>query len=155
MSKGFVVAEQGHVVQLLAPQTLSAAATSDTFSMAGWAHASILLNFGAGSGCSITMGECTSFAGSDRTALSSFRMAQEATANGDTLDAALAVASAITIAAGTAAFAVIELDGDELSDGYPYVQVNISDPGTSKLAGAMVVLSGGRYQEDITATAIA
>jgi len=154
MSKGFVAAEQGHIVQLLAPQSLSAAATSDTFSMAGWGHASILVNFGAGSGCTLSLGECTGFGGTGRTAVT-FRFAQEATANGDTLDAALAAASTITIAAGTAAFAVIELDADELSDGYQYVQLNISDPGTSKLGSAMVVLSGGRYQEDITATAIA
>jgi len=153
MSKGFVVAEQGHVVQLLAPQSLGAAATSDTFLMDTWAHASIFVSFGAGSGCTISLGECTSFAGSGRTAVT-FRFAQEATANGDTLDAALAWASTITIAAGTASFAVIELDADELSDGSPYVQLNITDPGTAKLASAVAILSGGRYQEDITATAI-
>lgn len=150
----FVVSEHGHVVQLLAPQSLAAAGTTDTITMKNHAHLSAILNFGAGSGCTITAGECTSAAGSDRTAIS-FRFAQEATANGDVLDAALAWGSAITIAAGTAAFAVIEIEGDELADGYPWVQFNISDPGAAKLASAIAIMSGGRYQEDITATAIA
>lgn len=153
MSKGFVAAENGHVMMLYEPLTVAAAATSDTFSMEGWAHASILCGFGAGSGCTISLGECTSFAGSGRTAVT-FRFAQEATSGGDVLDAALAWASTITIAAGSASYAVIELDGDELSDGYQYVQVNLTDPGTAKLGCIMAVLSGGRYQSDITATAI-
>lgn len=151
--KGFVAAEQGHVMMLYEPLSVSAAATSDTFLMEAWAHASIICAFGAGSGCTITLNECTAFTGSGATAIT-FRFAQEATSGGDVLDAALALASSITIAAGSAAFAVIELDADMLSDGYPYVQVNLSDPGTAKLAAIVAVLSGGRYQEDITATAI-
>ncbi len=154
MSKGFVVAENGHIVQMIASQSFAAAATSDTISMENWAHASILCEFGAGSGLTISVGECTSFAGSDRAALT-FRFAQEATANGDVLDAALARASTVTIGAGTASFAVIEIDADELSDGFEFIQVNLSDPGAAKTGSVMAVLSGGRYQEDITATVIA
>jgi len=157
MSKGFVVAENGHVVQMLAPVAVSAPATSDTICMENWGHVSIIVGLGVGSATSITVGECTSFAGSDRTALT-FRYAQEATGGGDVLDAALAWASTITIAGSVAAvggFAVIEIDGDELSDGYQFLQVNIADPGTSKLACLYAVLSGGRFQEDITATVIA
>lgn len=154
MSKGFVSAEQGHVMMLYEPLSVGAAATSDTFLMEGWGHASIICAFGAGSGTTISVGECTGFGGTGRTAVT-FRFAQEATSGGDVLDAALAWASTITIAAGSAAFAVIEIDGDELTDGYPYLQVNIADPGTAKLATVLAVLSGGRYQKDITATAIA
>ena len=154
MSKGFVVAEQGHIVTLFDPQDVSAAATSDTFTMKNWGHASLILQFGAGSGCTITLGECTSFAGSDRTAVTDFRYAVEGTHAGDVLDAALAEASAVTIAAGTGCTALIEIDADQLTDGYPYLQVNVSDPGTSKLASGVAILSGGRYQEDITATVI-
>ena len=156
MSKGFVAAEEGHIVQLLTPQAFSAAGTSDTFSMEAWAHATILLNIGVGSSTTVTVGECTAFTGSGRTALT-FRSAKEATGGGDTLDAALAWASSITWTGSAAApggFAVIEIDADELTDGYNFIQVNIADPGTSLLAGSMAVLSGGRYQKDITATAI-
>ena len=154
MSKGFVVAENGHIVQMLASQSFSAAGTSDVLSMEAWAHASIICEFGAGSGTTITVNECTSFAASGATALT-FRFAQEATSNGDVLDAVLAWASSITIGPGTAAFAVIEIDADELSDGFHFLEVELSDPGDAKTGSVIAVLSGGRYQEDITATVIA
>ena len=153
--KGFTIVEQGHLVQLIDPVSATAPTTSETFIMEAWAHASIIVLGGAGSGVTITVNECTSFAGSDATAIG-FNYAQEATVDGDTMAAALAAATAGGVAMGTSnVFLVIELDGDELSDGYPYVQINATDPGTSRLIAAAVVLSGGRYQEDITATAIA
>jgi len=157
MSKGFVVAEQGHVVQMLAPVAITAALTGDTISMEAWGHASIIVGFGVGSATTITVGECTGFGGTGRTAIT-FRSAQEATGGGDVLDAALAWASTITIAGSAAhvgGFAVIEIDADELSDGYNFLQVNVADPGTSKLGCIYAILSGGRYQKDITATVIA
>lgn len=159
MSKGFVVAEQGHVVQMIAPVNIAAPATSDTISMENWGHVSILCGFGIGSTTTITVAECTSFAGSGRTAIA-FRYAQEATHPGDVLDAALAWATAggVVITGSVAApggFALIEIDGDELSDGYQFLQVNIADPGAGRLGSVHAILSGGRYQEDITATAIA
>ncbi|MFH1603246.1 MAG: hypothetical protein ABIH03_05010, partial [Pseudomonadota bacterium] len=87
-----------------------------------------------------------------------FRYAKEDTAAGDTLDAALAWASTVSLSAGsTGVFAVIEIDADELSDGYNFVQVNFAAAGgaaTGKDLCAFAVLSGGRYQEDITASAI-
>ena len=154
MSKGFVVAEQGHIVTLFDPQSQSAALTSDTFIMENWAHATLIFQFGAGSGTTITVGECTSFAGSGRTAIT-FRYASEATHAGDVFDAALAWASSITVAAGTGSTHIIEIDADELSNASPYIQANLADPGTSKVVSGLVILSGGRYTEDITATAIA
>ena len=125
--------------------------------MKNWAHASIICGFGVGSSTTITLGECVGFGGTSRTAIS-FRYAQEAAGGGDVLDAALVWASSISIVGSVAAlggFAVIEIDADELSDGFQYVQVNLTDPGASKLAAMYAVLSGGRYQEDITATVIA
>lgn len=91
---------------------------------------------------------------SDRTAIADFRYAQEATVDGDTLDAALAAGSTITVGTSNV-FCVIELDADQLTEDYEFVVLNVSDPGTSRIASAVAVLSGGRYQEDITATAIA
>ena len=153
--KGFTIVEQGHVVVLFTPASIGAAATSDTICMEGAAHLSAILNFGAGSGCVVTLGECTSFAGSGRTAVTDFLYAIEATHAGDVMDAALALASAITIAAGTGCVAVIELDADKLSDGYEFVQINLSDPGTAKIVSGVAILSGLRYGQSITATAIA
>ena len=154
MSK-FVVAEQGHVVQLLAPQSQTAALTSDVFSMENWAHATIIVLGGAGSACTVTVSECDNFT-PDNAATKIFNYAQEATAAGDVLDAALAAATTAGISIGTATgtILVIEIDNDELSDGYPCVQINVSDPGTSKMISAFAILSGARYAEDITATVI-
>ena len=155
MSK-FVVAEQGHVVQLLAPQSQTAALTSEVFSMENWAHATIIVLGGAGSACTVTVSECDNFTPSNA-ATKTFLYAVEATAAGDVLDAALATSatSGTSIGTATGTIMVIEIDADELSDGYPCVQVNFSDPGTSKLISAHAILSGARYAEDITATAIA
>lgn len=153
---GFNVVENGHVVTLLAPQYLGAAGTSDIFSMKDWSHASIIVLGGAGSATTLTLYECQGFGGTGAT-LIGFRYAQEETAAGDVVDAVLATATTAGVAIGTATgiFTVIELDAAELSDGYQYVRLNASDPGTSKLIGAVAILSGGRFQKDITATAIA
>jgi len=155
MSK-FVVAEQGHVVTLLAPQSQTAALTSDVFSMENWSHATIIVLGGAGSACTVTVSECDNFTPSNA-ATKVFNYAVEATALGDVLDAALQAATTAGVGIGTATgtIMVIEIDSDELSDGYPCVQINVTDPGTSKLISAHAILSGGRYQKDITATAIA
>ena len=156
MSKGFVVAEQGHVVQILAPISATTALTSDVFSMENWAHATIIVLAGVGSASTVTVSECDNFTPSNA-ATKTFMYAVEATAAGDTLDAVLAAAATTGTAVSTSSgnFMVIEIDADELSDGYPCVQLNFSDPGAAKLLGAVAILSGGRYQEDITATAIA
>lgn len=153
--KGFTIVESGHIVPLLRPQTASTALTSDTFCMADWAHATLIVEGGAGSGTTVTLYEATSFANSGATAIG-FKYAQEETVDGDTLDAALTTAGTTGASVGTSnVFLVIELDAAELSDGYQYVTLNTSDPGTSRLLSAIAILSGGRYQEDVVPTAIA
>lgn len=156
MAKGFVIAEQGHVVQLIAPVSASAALTSEVFSMENAAHATIIVHGGAGSALTVTVSECDDFTPTTA-ATKTFMYAIEATAAGDVLDAALQAAATTGVSIGTATgtHLVIEIDDDELSDGYPCVQINCSDPGTSKVVSAIAILSGGRYQEDITRTAIA
>lgn len=154
--KGFTIVEQAHVVTLfpVAAGTASVAGTSDTFILKNWAHATMIILGGEGSAATnITVGECTSFAGSDRTAVADFLYAQEATSGGDTLDAALAVGSVVAMGTGNV-LVVIELDADKLTDGYPYVQVNYSTPTLGRNIAGVAILSGGRYQEDITVTTI-
>jgi hypothetical protein len=152
MSKGFVVAEQGHIV-LAQPPTgtgASGALSGAVFNMKNWAHASIIGMGGPGSAARIvTLKNVSSTAGSDATAIT-FRYAREDTTNGDTLDAALAWASSVTLAATANTIVAIELDADELADGKPYVHVQVSHRDCAVVA----VLSGGRYQEDITATVL-
>lgn len=145
--------EQGHILQLLPPQTLSAAASSATFTMKSWDHASILCFGGAGSGLTVRLFEATGAGGTGATAIG-FRYAAGAVVDSDVC-AALAAAGSAGVAMGTSnTFVVIELDGAELSDGSPWVHIQTSDPGTSRLFAASCVLSSGRFQEDVTATVL-
>ena len=155
MSKGFVVAEQGHVVQMMIPVDVTAAATSDVINMENWAHASIIVSGGAGSSSTITVSDANAFTSSGATMV--FRYQQEQTAAGDTMEAALAWATTAGVGIGTATgvLFVIEIDADELRDGYPMLMINATDPGAGKVISAVAILSGGRYQKDITATVIA
>ena len=159
MSKGFCAAEEGHVVLLLAPRgtTTTIALTSDTINMENWAHATILVAGGIGSGTTaITVGECVGFGGTSRTAIA-FRYAKEDETGGDVLDAALAWGTTASLGGTAGVFIVIEIDADELSDGYNFLQVNFSANIAAEARDlcCFAILSGGRYQEDITATVIA
>ena len=153
MGKGFCVAEQGHIVQLLAPVDINAATSSEVFSMENWEHATIICQKGTGSACTIQVEECTAFAGTGA-ATKTFRYCYERTAAGDTLTAlATAGTAGIAHTTSTGELLVIEIDSDELTDGYPYVRIKCSATGAN-LGAWIAILSGGRYQEDITATAI-
>ena len=151
---GFNVAEQGHIVTMIAPISISTAATSEVISMENWAHCTIICNEGAGSSATFTIRECDNFTPSN-SSLIGFRYYQEGTAAGDTLSA-MAAAGTGGVGAMTASgvITVAEIDAAELSDGYGYLQCNLASPGTSKVVSIIAILSGGRYTEDITATVI-
>ena len=152
-SKGFTIAEQGHLVNILPPASAVTALTSDSFLMEGWGHASIIVQSGVGSACTITVFDSASAAASGASMV--FNYAQETSAAGDTL-AALAAATTAGVAMPTAdnTMMVIEINADELRDGYPWILIR-ADATTANYISAVAVLSGGRYQKDITATAIA
>ena len=152
---GFNIAEQGHVVQMLAPVSLGAATTSECISMENWSHVSFICMKGAGSAATIRLEECTAFAGTGA-ATRIFSYCIEEVAAGDTPAAALqsATTAGIALSTGSGIYMIIEVDADELTDGYPYLRLKCADPGTAHLGAWVAVLSGGRYQKDITATAI-
>ena len=50
---GFYLPEDGHVVMLFNPADLSAASSSEVFSMENYNHVDILVHKGAGSACAI------------------------------------------------------------------------------------------------------
>ncbi len=154
MVHGITLTEEGHFVTLLASQNITAAATSEVFSMENWAHATIMVQGGAGSSTTITVSECDNFTPSNATKII-FAYAQETTAAGDTLTALTdATTAGVALGTATGVFTIIEIDSDQMTDGFPYLQINLSDPGAGKQVSAVAILSGGRYQEDITATVI-
>jgi hypothetical protein len=85
-----------------------------------------------------------------------FRYAAEATDAGDTLGALTAVSSSgFAMSTNNNIMYVIEIDADELADGYPWLQVCFSNPSNATYVAAVAILSGSRYAKDQSATAIA
>ena len=150
MSKGFNVAEEGHVVNLIPPIDITGGVTGDVFSMREYAHVSIIIQIGvsAAAPLKIIINECTSFAAANATAIG-HRIYKEETALGDTLGAVVnAAAAGETPSANDTIFYVVELDADELSDLSQFVQLSItSTSAVSVIASAVAILSGSRYGE--------
>lgn len=155
--KGIVLAEQGHIVNLIPPVDVTGGAAGDRFSMKNYGHATIILQVGVSAAAftKIIVKECTAASGGTATAIA-YRLAAEETDAGDTLGAFEAVAAAgRTPAAADNIFYVIEIDAQELSDGYEWIEVSVTNGANSVIASAVAVLSGSRYQEAEGATAIA
>jgi len=155
--RGFNVAEQGHVVNVLPPVDITGGKSGDVFTMEAHAHASIIVQIGVSAAAftKILLNECTSFAAAGATAIA-FNVYKEETAAGDTLGARTAVAATgLTPSANDNIMYVIELDADELSPGYEFVQVQLTNGTNSVLASVVAILSGARYGQDQSATAIA
>jgi len=151
----FYVSQMGHVVNVLPPVDITGGATTGVvFSMETYSHASVILQFGVtGASCNVTVEECDAFSPSVHPDIT-FSTFKEETAAGDTLGA---LVSAATLATSTnnSIMYVIELDAAQLSEGYPYVRLNWSNPGQATLASAVAILSGARYACDQSATVIA
>lgn len=156
MPKGFWVADGGHFVQAVAPIDINGGVTnSDVWSMAKYAHASIVIMLGVtGAAVTVTLEECDDFVPTTTTAIPFARYAEE-TAGGDTLGAKTAtLAAGFATSANDGIFYFIEIDAAELTDGRPNLRVVLSDPAAATLAAVGVFLSGARYGEEQSPTAI-
>lgn len=137
---------------MLNPADQTTALTSESVSLENWGHASILIAGGAGSASTVTVFDAATAAASGASMV--FNYCQEAAAGGDVMDAALAAAATtgVAIPSGTGTMFCIEVYADELRDGYPFPLFRLSAAG-SKLVSALCILTKGRYQKSITATA--
>jgi len=152
----FNIAQEGHLVNVLAPVDINGGKDGDAFSMENWSHASIIITLGVthSTGSVVTVYECADNAAGDDVAVG-FKLASEVTAGGDVLEALTAVgAGGFTTTVNDGALYVIELDAADLSAGYPYVKVKAATPGGSTLASIVAVLSGGRYASGISPTVL-
>ncbi len=156
MSKGLYLAEEAHDVLALAPVDVNGGVSSDVWSMTKWAHASILIALGVtGGATTITVEECDNFVPDNSTAIA-FSVYKEETAGGDTLGAKVAVTTAgFAASTNDGIFYRIEIDTAQLSDGFPNLRVVLSDPSGQTFGAIVVTLSGGRYAQVQSATAIA
>jgi hypothetical protein len=154
-AKGFYIAEEGHVVNILPPQDVAAGVSSDVFSMKGYAHATIIVQCGStnADAGNVTIEECDDFTPTNDTAIS-FSSYAETTAAGDTLGAK-SYAASIDVSANDNIMYVIEIDAAQLTDGYPNLILKWSACGGATVGSAVAILSGARYASAESATAIA
>ncbi len=156
-SKGIVIAEDLHVVNALPPIDIDVSAqNSDVWSMAGYSHATIIVQFGVtGAATTMTVEECDDFTPSNSTAIA-FASYSETTAAGDTLGSRTATsASGLSSGTNDGIFFVIEVDASQLTDGFPNLRLALTDPGAATFASVVVILSGARYGGFDSPTAIA
>ena len=86
--KGFVLSQEGHVVQALAPVSTSGGKTAHAFSMENYQHASIIISRGvqAAQSTSIVVNACSDASGDGATAIP-FNVFKAESANVDVLGA--------------------------------------------------------------------
>jgi len=151
------IAEQGHPIPIIYPQG-SAGATidSDVFSMKDAQHVTILLEVGVQAGAfDVDLVACDNFTPSTTSAIG-FKCYKEETGDGDTLGSKVDVASTgFSTAATSNIFYVIEVDEEELPEGYPNLQLKLSALDNTTYVAAWAILSGLAYQGDQTRTQIA
>ena len=156
--QGINHAEQGHVVNALPPVDINGGASSDIWSMKNYGKATIIVSVGVSAAAftKIVVNECTAADGSGRTAIA-YSVYKEETAAGDTLGERTAVAATgVTPSANDNIMYVIDLDARELSADSPWVEVVLTNAsGNSCLASVLAVLTGSRYGEDQSPTALA
>ena len=155
-AKGFYSAQEGHWVSALAPVDITGGKFSDVWSMKKHAHASIYIPVGVSAAAftKIILNACDDFVPTTRTAIP-FTLFSEETAAGDTLAAKEAVlAAGKTPSANDGIMYIIEIDAADLPDGSPNLEVSLTNGVNSVIAAVGVLLTGARYAEDQSATAI-
>lgn len=155
--KNSVIAEEGHIVNILPPIDITGGVTGDIFSMENFSHATIIVQVGVSAAAftKIIVNECTDLAGTGATPIA-HSIYKEETALGDTLGARTAVlAAGTTPSANDNIFYVIEIDAAELTSGSHFIQLSLTNGANSVIASAVAILSGARYAGDQNATAIA
>ena len=152
----FLVAEDGHVVNIIAPVDINGGAiVSDAWTMANHAHASIILTLGVtGAASTVTLEECSDAAAGGATAIA-FSYYAETTAAGDTLsDRTAATTAGFATSLNNGVIYVIEVEAAQLTAGKPWLRLMMTNPAAATLVSAVVVLSGSRYGRAASDTAI-
>jgi hypothetical protein len=139
----------GHFVTGIAPVDIDAGAqTSEAWDTSRYNKTSIIIMLGVtGAASTVTVEECTAADGSGATAIA-FSYYAEETAGGDTTGSRQsATSSGFATSTNDGVFYVIEIASEELSDGYNWVRMKMSDPGAATFASVGVIQTGARYAE--------
>jgi len=155
--KGITIPEQCHIINALAPVDIGGAAkTTDYWSMELYSHASIIVKLGVVTNApTIKIYESDDLSGTNKTFIA-FDYYAEITAAGDilTVRTAATVAGYTFPATTNNVMISIEIDASQLTDGYPCMAL-LTDNAAACLIDVSVILSGAKYQREITPTAIA
>jgi hypothetical protein len=160
--KGFVLAEEAHVVNILPAVDITGGKVCQAFSMKHYQHASILINVGVSAAAwtavivSAGLSQApigTTIAGAVAIAFNYYEQVTGGS-NNDVLSARKSVAATgiTSPSANDGIFYVIELDANELPDGLPFVQLSLTNGSNSVIASATAVLTGARYAETQSGT---
>ena len=157
------LAEQTKIVPLIASADCGGSTKdSDSFSMENYGHATILVVLGALTGDSYLIVYEGAAVGEKTTEkIFNYRWTSaeiEAAADADKLVAETAIAVAATGLKLTAVsylnhMLVIEIDDSELTDGYPWITLYLSNV-TALNISAVAILSQPRYAQNVPPTAI-
>ena len=155
MAQGMNIAEAGHVVNILPPVDIGAGATVCVpVNMENYGHCTIIIQQGVVDAAhQVTVEEIATQAGVG--VAIAFTYYAEDTALGDILSARTAAGVggfALTVNNNT--MYVLEIDAAELSDGFPYIELNLAAGGANSLVSAIAILSGSRYAQAESPTAI-
>ena len=162
-ARGINLTQDCHPVDLIKPQSASAALASTRFSMKMYSHASIVIRFGAAGGPTgaITVSVFTAFTGGSGVSIPfKYAIQNSASAPFDVFNEWVQATSAGYTPSADAAdeTIVIELEADELSaagNGGSYVELDIaagSLGSSAQTLDAFGVLSGGRFTADMSAS---
>jgi len=144
-----VLAEQAHIINILPPQDVSGGVSSAVFSMRNASHVTIIVTAGStdADAGNVTIEECDDFTPSNDTAID-FSYYAETTDGGDTLGdrTAAAAATGIDVSANDNITYVIEIDAEQLSEGYPNLILKWSACSGATYGSAVAILTGYAYQ---------
>ena len=156
-ARGYNIAQEGHVVLLESPSSISGGVAGQVFSMRNAAKANIIVAWGALAAAQgiVTLSACSDLAGDNAVPIGFDRYQQVAAGpSNDVLAARQVITSAgytPSDVAGT--LDVLLVQADQLPDGKPYLKLTLADGTNADFASAVVVLTGVRYQGDANQSA--
>jgi hypothetical protein len=156
MAYNYRIPENGHVVNVVPPVDINGTgATGDYVNLGKYHHIDIIIQAGVtGAASTVTVNRATSAAGAGAVAIP-FDYYSETTDAGDTLSTKnVATSAGFATSTNNNIMYVISVDSASLTDGFPWINIAMSDPGQATVVSAVAVLNGARYAQDTTPTAI-
>jgi hypothetical protein len=156
-AKGFWVTQDGHLVHIIPPVSAAAAQTGVRFNLTHWAHASLIVRFGATGGPAgpITLSVYPSFTGGSGVAIPfKYAIQNAASAPFDVFNEWVqATASGVTPTNVANQTVAIEIDVDDIlvANNGNYVELDIaagSLGSSAQMIDAFGILSAGRFASD-------